>query len=378
MFNSPVLDVVIGLVFIYLLYSLLATVIQELWASLSGLRASILEKGISRMLDDNFVKPGLLNKIISGILGIVKAKPKPDPKGKVDEEKEQVDALSVEFYKHPLIKYLGENTFYSKPSYLTAQNFSKVFIDLLRGADAMPGQDFKPLIQGALTNGITKWGNVKISSETLSYLKTIWADSQGDVDKFRGSLEQWFDDTMERASGWYKRRTQLYLCIIGLILAGSFNIDTISIAGKLAHDPRLAAQMANNASIFIQNHQELGKQLASAQQDSPKPDAKKVQADMSKMLEKSTGLLDSAYSMSNRNIAEVNQVMGLGWSAADDNFGWLSIPGWLITALAISLGAPFWFDLLNKLMKLRSSVAASSTTKSKPQNSKPNDVKRNG
>ena len=99
---------------------------------------------------------------------------------------------------------------------------------------------------------------------------------------------------------------------------------------------------------------------------------------MSKMLEKSTGLLDSAYSMSNRNIAEVNQVMGLGWSAADDNFGWLSIPGWLITALAISLGAPFWFDLLNKLMKLRSSVAASSTTKSKPQNSKPNDVKRNG
>jgi hypothetical protein len=36
---------------------------------------------------------------------------------------------------------------------------------------------------------------------------------------------------------------------------------------------------------------------------------------------------------------------------------WLGrLPGWLLTALAITLGAPFWFDLLNKIMVIRSTV----------------------
>ncbi len=44
-------------------------------------------------------------------------------------------------------------------------------------------------------------------------------------------------------------------------------------------------------------------------------------------------------------------------SSWEDIGGWLlKIFGWLITAVAISLGAPFWFDLLNKFMVVRSTV----------------------
>ena len=52
MFNSVVLDIVIGLIFIYLLYSLMATIIQEIIASYFGFRAKILERAIFRMLED--------------------------------------------------------------------------------------------------------------------------------------------------------------------------------------------------------------------------------------------------------------------------------------------------------------------------------------
>src|SRR5665647_1653992 len=108
MFNSVVLDVVIGLVFIYLLYSLLATIIQEIIATYLGLRAKMLKKGISRMLDDDVNAKG----------------------------------ISDIFYGHPLIKYLGENKSHSNPAYLAAKNFSKVLIDLLRGENVQPGQSY--------------------------------------------------------------------------------------------------------------------------------------------------------------------------------------------------------------------------------------------
>jgi hypothetical protein len=36
---------------------------------------------------------------------------------------------------------------------------------------------------------------------------------------------------------------------------------------------------------------------------------------------------------------------------------WIEIGlGWLVTALAIMLGAPFWFDVLNKFVVVRSTV----------------------
>jgi hypothetical protein len=358
MFNSGVLNVVIGLVFIFLLYSLLATIIQELFATIISMRASLLKKGIARMLDDNKTQ----------------------------------NSISTAFYQHPLIKYLGGNKLHKEPSYLTAQNFSKVFLDMLRGDSAKPGQNFGQQIQEALNLGEIKWGTGTIGTETLSYLKSIWADAQGDVEKFRIDLEKWFDDTMERSSGWYKRWTQVILLCIGLILAIAFNIDSIEIAKKLTHDPKAAAQLANNASIYIQNHKELGTML---QQKSPgdavsvSDSANNADSLWNAMVEKSNILLDSANTLIQENINDANHILGLGWKSerrdktgkiiTTCNFEWYTIFGWIITALAISLGAPFWFDLLNKLMKMRNSVAISTPDdKQKQQESKSSQIKRVG
>lgn len=349
MFNSVVLDVVIGLVFIYLLYSLFATIIQEIIATKINLRAKTLKKGIARMLDDDN-----------------------DSKG---------NCLSRAFYKHPLIKYLGQDKRLCKsgePAYLTAQNFAKVLIDLLRGENFEPGQSQNPLIQQAINEKKILWGEgTKISAETLSYIKSIWADAQGDVEKFRALLEQWFDDTMERASGWYKKQTQKILFLIGLFIAISFNVDSISIAKKLSNNPKLAAQLANNASVYLQNHEGNATNLNDSGKIIPKDNIVPLT------------LMDSANSLVQKNIKDANELLGLGWTkickngkskfSFCSNFYWHSIFGWIITALAISLGAPFWFDLLNKLMKLRSSVASNTPDdKQKQQTGQSSTIKRVG
>jgi hypothetical protein len=123
MLNNVALDVFIGLVFIFLLYSLLATIIQEAIATRMAFRAKVLEKAILRMLEDGktttrFPYGDRMNGMLHlfGLKSLLKGK-----------------TVAPWFYAHPLIKYLSEDNYYSKPAYLDATNFSKVLIDLLKG-----------------------------------------------------------------------------------------------------------------------------------------------------------------------------------------------------------------------------------------------------
>jgi len=324
MFNSTVLEVIIALIFIYLLYSLLATIIQEIISTYLGLRSEMLKKGITRMLGDE-----------------------------IDDM-----TLTDSFYNHPLIKFLGEKKSHNKPAYLNSRNFSKVIIDLLRGENVQPEQSYASIIEQSLNTGKTLWGGGSdISPQTLSYLKSLWVDAQGDVKEFANLLEQWFDETMERASGWFKKKTQFILFFIGLTLAVIFNIDTISIVGKLSKDPKLATQLADNASVYIQNNKEILNQHLVLQDSTENKEVYKDQLDS--IITRSNKLINTANDLVQGSINDSNKLLGLGWSNDPNDFcWWRNILGWIITALAISLGAPFWFDLLNKFMKLRGSVAS--------------------
>jgi hypothetical protein len=379
MFNNVALDVVIGLVFIFLLYSLLATIIQEIIATKLALRAKILEKGIIRMLEDG--KSSLNDSTLSLFSGRNALKPM---------------RIAAWFYAHPLIKYLGENNRHSKPSYLSAQNFSKVLVDLLTGFagnylnDAQQLNDSiqkgiiyhlpidlvsdsnNPAIQAlqhqfqtSLQNGKGDPNNTsEINPDTRLFLQSIWTEAEADVDVFKRKLERWFDDTMERTSGWYKKHTQKILLCLGLFLAILFNIDTIAIAKKLTKDPKLREQMVQAASSYQEKNNELAVQLKDTQFKRTDPAAYDlVKKSYNKVNAESNELLNSARQMITGDVNNVNNLMGLGgwtWNTWYPQFSmyqdqhWLTmIIGWLITSLAISLGAPFWFDLLSKLMKVR-------------------------
>ncbi|HMH20122.1 MAG TPA: hypothetical protein VK563_00030 [Puia sp.] len=355
MLNNAALDVVIGLVFIFLLYSLLATIIEEIVATFIGLRGAVLKMAIDRMLNDD-VRTG----------GTAAAK------------------MSEAFYQHPLIKYLrAESTSIRKrPAYINSETFSKVLIDLLRGQEVAPGDSFRPFIQKSLDEGKIAWAKgVSIEAETLSYLRSVWVDSHGDVDRFKEYVEQWFDEMMDRTTGWYKKYTQRILFGVGIVIAIFFNVDTIKITVKLQHDPKLREQVIAQATEFTKAHPNLDKELQdrklaidslntaalAKERDTTKKsalakDKDSLNSNADEYYLKSRRLRDSLYNQAtalvDNDIRKANNILAIGWEGGFlKNFGLYSLFGWVFTALAISLGAPFWFDLLNKLMKLRSSVA---------------------
>jgi len=370
MISTIVIDIVIGLIFIYLLYSLLATLIQEIIATNFAFRSKILEKGIIRMLEDD---SSFRFRILSLVKLFKKGKDKTGP-GK----------LSAIFYEHPLIKFLGENKHHSKPSYIKKSTFSKVIIDLLRGENVRPGDDIQSFIQKTLDDQKISQGNVSIDEQTLSFLRSIWVDAKGDTEKFKLLIEDWFDETMDRVSGWYKKYIQVVLMIIGFTIAVVFDVDTIDIVRKLEKDPKLREQLVQQADAFIEAHpnldQELQKEKAEnaelvkilAAKGSDADSLKEVMDAESKMAyeklkARRDSLFNAATDLVKDDLAKANNLLGNQiWSYKWEGFPHFlqSLFGWFLTALAISLGAPFWFDMLNKLMKLRSSVASGSNKKS--------------
>ncbi|HTB06962.1 MAG TPA: hypothetical protein VK806_08440, partial [Bacteroidia bacterium] len=217
----------------------MATIIKEMIASGFGLRAKMLGKGIKRMLDDS------------------KSNEKaPTAAGTTTQIK-----LSTLFYNNPGIKYLAEKN-KKKPSYLEASVFSKTVIDMLKGkAD---GSNTVVQIKNNIDLGkiatTIKDENDKdmsveaiIESDTRTYLLSLISDSNNDIDKFRASLEQWFNNTMDRTTGWYKNQAQLILLVIGFVMAVGFNVDTIGIVGKLSKDKDAADRMATLATAYVKN-----------------------------------------------------------------------------------------------------------------------------
>ncbi len=365
MFNSVVLEVVIGLVFIYLLYSLLITIIQEMIATAFNFRAKILQRAIVRMLEDD----EKFKSAFSSLSHLFRSK------GNLGGK----HSLSHDFYNHPLIKFLGENKRHNAPAYIDKETFSKVLTDLLRGDKVKPSDDVVPLIQYSLDTKMIQWGTAEIGTQTLSYLNSLWADARGDVNKFKSDLENWFEETMERTTGWYKRHTQFILFFVGIAIVILFNVNTIEIVGKLEKDPKIREQIVQQADAFTKAHPDVDKEIlmmkkklqntpnGNSQSDSTKMNVFSMNTDLAQLellKAEENKLLGRADSLIRIDIAKTNGIMGLGWQTSKFKpLDWLamgkSLLGWLITALAISLGAPFWFDLLNKLMKLRNSSTGS-------------------
>lgn len=379
MFGSIVLDVVIGLVFIYLLYSLLATILQEIISTWLSFRAKILERAIIRMLSDisESNTKGFWARYYDRIKSFVALFVPPNlaPSTKIVEGHKT--SLSYAFYKHPLIKYLAEDTWHDKPGYISAQNFSKVIVDLLKGTENDSDESQMVRIQHILKNGKIPFKikvgttdkskveelEIKLDEETLSFLKGLMEDAEYELEKFKHLLEGWFNDTMERATGWYKRHIQLVLLIIGLFIAIAFNVDSIQIAKKLMNDKEARDKMVELAGNFNENAQRTRFEIYRKIKDTieVKPDSALSSRMDSLLVNRSTKLVDDANKLLQGDIEKAHTVLGSKRAPLNCECGFFetircylkAAPGYLLTALALSLGAPFWYDLLNKLMQLR-------------------------
>jgi hypothetical protein len=366
MFNSSVLDIAIGLVLVYLLISVVLTSVSEAIEGMLKSRAADLERALGELFQGD-------------------------------------QTMLRDFYNHPLISalYLGG---YRGTSAIDAASPA--------GQAAAAGQPAAPVAQAAVpdpTGG--SHGNLPsyIPREAFSAaVMDLLNDPRGDrlkqaVDALaarhgvdpaatRRALESWYDGAMDRASGWFKRRTQVRLFILGLAIALIGNVNSVTIAQYLAENQEARDGLVQQAQQARDN---MPPQPGAASPAQAGPSGNAAAADANVVADLPTG-----------NEAQANMAQGPGGPQAADTarrdawaraqytrvqaiglpIGWsdsvvtlmahafptdrqagsyvprwilalvILLAGYLATAFAVMLGSPFWFDLLGKLMVVRSTV----------------------
>lgn len=400
MFNSSVVDVCIGLIFTYLILGLICTTVNEWLAQASKMRSQTLKEGIGNLLDDppslhidatNLLET-LANTKLANVLGVDAAKIQArlasgdrsvveeltnkikdaveDPKlfQKIDvhgvepavlaaakkspaasrleanykllsqaypEAIAQTATLRSEFYSHPLIKSLsrpGEH-----PSYVPAPAFAAAIVDIL----------------GANAANIRSSVDAMQDCDVKRALEFFLQSAGDDVGLLQKNIQQWFENTMDRVSGWYKTKVQIITAAIAVGVTIFANADTVQIARSLFLNPTLRAKIAAEAG------------------DASKTDGHILTPTEKADLGELTGW-SAEFKTFHRLKAQVENPTAVAQAANDDSFPgldlvknpklfgswlWVVVPvhllGWLLTAVAASLGAPFWFDTLNKFMNIR-------------------------
>lgn len=176
-------------------------------------------------------------------------------------------------------------------------------------------------------------------------LDFLWRQSNGKVEVFQAKVEDWFDDVMARAKDWFGDATKWRLFFIGVVLAGILNADTLQIYKSLSMNAALRDELVEKAQDFSDSR-------------------KSVPAgpDTSKTFEQAKTDYQVTQQLYNET---VQSPLGLGWSSSTplpaDFWAWLiKVVGWMLTGVAVTLGAPFWFDMLRKLLALKGGTSGSS------------------
>ncbi len=323
MFNSTILEVIIGLVFLYLLFSLLATFVNEIISTFFKFRATQLKKAIKNMMDND-----------------------------AEEGKKLFD----KFYKHPLIQSFVKKKGKGFPSYIEPKNFAKVIVEIYEEEKISKTKD-------EIKETIAKLPEHNyLRHILLNYIEK----GEDKTEELQKNIENWFNSVMERTSGWYNRYIKKWTMAIALAIALLFNFDSIHVYQQLSKDSKIRKELVLYAENNINKYAEY-----------IRIDTTDNRTDTD-LIEKMDSLKKEIDVIINEEIASIEQLAGVGWQEGEFNkvfkdFWSLTflfkIFGWIITALAISLGAPFWFDLLNKVMKLRG-TGVKQELSNKPDNKK--------
>ena len=344
-----IIEVAIGVVFVYLVLAMLVAASNEVIASLLGWRASVLQRAIAGLLGEDVRSPG--------------------PRTRA-------------FYSHPLIRALSGTRL---PSYIPAATFAKVAAEVVR-ADVRPegGDRSAPSAVGTALSG----------------------DAAADTT----ALETLFEATMDRAVGWYKRRLQVVTLIVGAGVVVLANADTIRIANTLWVTPTLRTSVVEAAERRAALAAPTDPSIVEAAYPGtdPTPSAEEINAEELGAIEDRNRLraeerelislligwgadyrsVNATYCselqaardracaaaieadacravldrIARERRCEIDGTRLVG-SAAFPGMGFLTtglLPiaasrsfGWFMTLAAITLGAPFWFDMLKSLLNIR-------------------------
>ncbi len=347
--STAIVDVAIGIAFVYLFFSLVCSVVNEGIAGFLSLRAKNLVAGITSLFSESKTADG--RQFVQAIYdhGLVRGLFKDPPATAAGA------ATSIE---SELSKAAQKLKKVSLPAYIPSGTFATALIDTIAPPSAMAPRSLDDVRKGitALPDNLTK-----------EALMSLAASTKSELPEFQQKVEAWYNASMDRASGWYKRKAQRFLLAIALVVTLALNVDTLHIAVTLWNNP-----VARQATVDLaQKYAEANPVKAASESGTTAQGATPDKATEQKLLAQATTL---------SNLGKELPVP-FGWSSPTAGQpgapeprgkpllnGFEKLIGWAITVLALSLGAPFWFDVLNKFMVVRSTIKPQE--KSQPEKSK--------
>lgn len=323
MFGMETLDVAIGLALVFFLFSIVTAAVREAIEGILKERSAHLERGIRALLDD---KKGI--------------------------------RFAKYLYEHPLVFSLYRGKYVPKdwrwrggalPTYIPARNFAVAVLDLVMyGPVAQHSENAQPNPHVAQRSGsaptVAQLREAALRIDVPMVQRALLAaidNARDDISVVQTNLESWFDTAMDSVSGSYKRWTQVYLFVIGAIATLALNVNAITIANYLSQN-----KTAREAIVL------------------------RAQAVAADTAYKRLALDTTANASEIRaRISDLKSLdVPLGWdhaaprpastaSRSEQLSYWTrTFFGLLLSAFAVTLGAPFWFDVLNKIVVVRSTV----------------------
>jgi len=313
-----IIQVAIGIIFVWIILAVITSQIQEWVSSIFVWRANMLEATILQMLGD------------------------PD--------------LTQKLYSHPLIQGLYSNNGKRKPAGIPEDKFALVLFEQIMNADQTTAEvkdTFAKLKQNVAklkTAENHELQNFATSLDTLLIgVEQKTDDATRAITEARVRVEGWFNNSMERLGGAFRRRMQIIAIITGIIISAVLNVDTAAILTSLWKDPvvrQAVIAQANQGLIDNQQNNQTPEPNQTPSPNAPTPDVKEIA----------------------QNIESLNELsLPVGWSfkvadkdpkTPDDprdfpssSRGWVvKIVGILLSGMAAAQGAPYWFDLMRKLV----------------------------
>ena len=384
MVNFAFLDIAIGIMFIFLALSIIVTWVQELLATIFAWRSNHLINFIQTMLDPTIEK-------IDGVKQLEKLR-KEGPQGDIWEfaptglkniedkaligKEKLAENAVLAFYEHPIINSISKPKGWGLrwlpdrkgvewlrnmrfPSYIAAEDFSTTLLDILKNAGAEVDDaknDFERIQKGlesylkssgqenhslkvilnradqVIETAYLKYEQVELAAgDAIEKLPGEIEKAQKKIEEAQREIEGWFNNFMDRASGWYKRYARIWAVVLGMIVALAFNADSVQLTTTLWENQNLRTQLVAQATELVQQQETDQGVQTEAQQ------AEKILSNLGLPIGWQPENLPDR--MSDRYV--------LDW--------FVKVLGWFVTGLAISQGSSFWFDLLNRIVKVRDS-----------------------
>lgn len=338
MFSSTILDVVIGVVFGFLAVSLAAGAVVEAFNSYLKTRSGTLLKAVKDLVNDPKFS-GIALQLYQHAL--VNPRGPGAPANVTADEKPSADAAGQD--------KANANAAKNAPAYIDPAQFAEAFIDILsRGKNA--AADAQEVAQALSTSPF-----LAKNPQMRELVDGIVRRAQGDMNEVKAQLAHWFDSSMDRVSGVFKRWMQLWTFIAALIIAVLFNVDALRIAQLVWQQPALVDQLKIPGAAQL---------LAAGEKKDTKPNSGDATAPKLAAPGDATApkpAVSGGTSDPWAALTVLDDRLPLGWPKgrlfqnADGTAWeiWPGILGWLITAVASLFGAPFWFDLLQKAVRLK-------------------------